>query len=59
MAKVSLPEILTMPPKLLPLVTEFNNYRYVCLEGGRGSGKSWAIARFILYLGSLKTLRIL
>ena len=45
------PEILNLPPKLKPLITEFNNYRFFLIEGGRGSGKSQAVARFLMYLG--------
>lgn len=47
---LELPEILNVPPKLLPVITEVNNYRYFLLEGGRSSGKSQTIARFICYL---------
>jgi phage terminase large subunit len=40
------------------MITEFNKYRYLLLEGGRGSGKSSSIARFILYLCDIKKVRV-
>lgn len=57
-AKLALPEILNLPPKLLPMVTEFNDYDILLAEGGRGSGKSHSIARLVLYLGEQRKLRI-
>ncbi len=56
--KLNLPEILSMPPKLLPILTEFNQHRYFLLDGGRGSAKSHSVARFLLYLGEQRRLRI-
>lgn len=53
-----LPEILNVPEKLLPIITNFNDYRYFLLEGGRGGGKSQAIGRFILYLAEKYNLRV-
>lgn len=58
MSVIELPEILRMPDKLLPMVTDFNDYKYFLFEGGRGSGKSHAVARFLLFLGEQKQLRI-
>ena len=55
---IKLPEILNIPDKLLPVVTEFNNNRYFLLDGGRSGGKSQSIARFILYLAEQKLLRV-
>jgi len=55
---VALPEILQIPDKMLPMVLEFNKFELFLLEGGRGSGKSHSIARFLLYLGEQKRLRI-
>lgn len=43
---------------MLPIITEFNNYRYFLIEGGRGGGKSQAIGRLLLYLAEKKNLRI-
>lgn len=56
--KFILPEILQIPPKLLPVITQFNAYRYFMIEGGRGSGKSQTIARFLLYIGDQRKVRI-
>lgn len=53
-----LPEILRLPPKLMPIIAELNNYRYFLIEGGRGSGKTHAVARFICYLGEHYKLRV-
>ncbi len=44
------------PAKLKPI---FQPYRYKVLHGGRGSGKSWAVARALLILAASKPLRIL
>lgn len=55
---LELPEIVSMPPKLYAIMIRFNAYRYFLLEGGRGSGKSQSVARFLLYLGEVKKLRI-
>jgi len=52
-----LPKILEVPPKLLPLITEFDKYRYFLIEGGRGSGKSQAVGRFLCYLNEQYRLR--
>ena len=56
---VQLPEILLLPDKLLPLITEFNNYKFFVVEGGRGSGKTQSIARLILFLADQKTCRVI
>jgi phage terminase large subunit len=45
-----------LPEKLGPL---FEPHRYKVLQGGRGSGKSWGVARALLVLGASKPLRIL
>lgn len=45
------------PKKLLPGL--FEHHRYKILHGGRGGGKSWAIARALLILGMKRKLRIL
>lgn len=44
------------PPKLVPAL--FQPSRYKVLYGGRGSAKSWSIARALLLLGSEAPLRI-
>ncbi len=53
-----LPQILNIAPKLLPILDEFENKRYFLIEGGRGGGKSQAIARFILYLADKYNIRV-
>jgi len=55
---LELPKILNIPPKLLPLITKCNDYRYFLPEGGRSSGKTQSIARWILYLCDQKKLRV-
>lgn len=44
------------PDKLQEL---FRPHRYKVLHGGRGSGKSWAVARALLILAASKPLRVL
>lgn len=56
---IELPEFLNCPVKMLPLITRFNEFRCFLCRGGRGGGKSHTIARFLLYLASLKKIRIL
>jgi len=53
-----LPEILNIPPKLYPFVFNFNNYSYFLLEGGRASGKTQSVARFLLYMAENRHVRI-
>lgn len=55
---LDLPEIMNIPPKLHPVITDFNRYSYFLLEGGRGSAKSHSIARFILFLGEERRIRV-
>jgi len=57
-SKIILPEILNIPPKLLPIITDFNDYSFFLLEGGRGGGKTHSVARFLLYLGEQRKIRI-
>lgn len=47
----------SLPPKLEPL--EKQAARYKVVYGGRGSGKSWGVARLLLDFGTRSTLRIL
>lgn len=37
----------------------FTSSRYICLYGGRGSGKSWAVARALLLKGVQNSIRVL
>ena len=52
------PEILNIPPKLIPFVLNFNRYSYFLLEGGRASGKTQSVARFLLYVCENRRVRI-
>ena len=54
----SLPEILNIPPKLYPFIFNFNNYSYFLFEGGRASGKTQSVARFLLYICEKRLVRI-
>lgn len=58
MTDVILPEILNIPPKLYPFIFTFNNYSYFLLEGGRASGKTQSVARFLLYIAQNRRVRI-
>lgn len=51
------PEILKIPPKLIPLLTEFNNYDYFLIEGGRGSAKSQTVGRILCYIAEKRKVR--
>ena len=52
------PELLSIPPKLLQVLTEFNNYKIFIIEGGRGSAKSHTVGRLLLYIGEKRQARI-
>ena len=54
----TLPEILNIPPKLYPFIFKFNDYSYFLLEGGRASGKTQSVARFLLYIAEVRHVRI-
>ena len=58
MAMIELPEILNLPPKLLPFLINIGKYRYYLADGGRGSGKSQAFARIILYVCEKRKVRV-
>ena len=53
-----IPEILNIPQKLFPFIFKFNNYNYFLLEGGRASGKTQSVARFLLYIMENRCVRI-
>lgn len=53
-----LPEILNIPAKLYPFIFKFNNYSYFLLEGGRASGKTQSVARFLLYIMEMRHVRV-
>ena len=50
--------MLDMADKMIPFLTKINDYRYFLAEGGRGGGKSQAIARILIYYASQYKLRI-
>ncbi len=58
MKSLVIPEILNIPPKLFPFIFNFNNYSYFLLEGGRASGKTQSVARFLLYIAQMRKVRI-
>lgn len=55
---LTVPKLLDIPDKLIPILERTNDFRYFLLEGGRGGGKSQAVGRFLLYLSSQYNLRI-
>lgn len=40
------------------MISGFNDYRYCLLEGGRGGGKTYSIARFLAYIAEKRKVRI-
>lgn len=58
MESLILPKILNIPPKLFPFICNFNSYSYFLLEGGRASGKTQSVARFLLYIAQMRHVRI-
>ena len=58
MNKIVVPEILNIPPKLYSFVFNFNKFSYFLLEGGRASGKTQSVARFLLYVCENRHVRI-
>ena len=55
---LEVPELLNIPPKIYPLIEKFNDYSYFLLEGGRASGKTQSVARFLLYVAENRVVRI-
>lgn len=47
---------LTLPEKLYPLLEPC---RYKVLHGGRGSAKSWSVARALIHLATMRPIRVL
>lgn len=52
------PQILDLPPKLMPFLLNLGKYRYYLADGGRGSGKSQAFGRLILYVCEKRKVRV-
>lgn len=55
---LDLPEILDIPDKLIPVIEQFNLYRYFLIEGGRVGAKSQSICRLLLAIGEMNLVRI-
>lgn len=58
MSPVELPAFLNIPPKLLPVIDDFNKYKIFIIEGGRGGSKSQSIGRIILYIMGERIVRV-
>jgi hypothetical protein len=52
------PELLTIPPKLQSLFTQFNDYKIFVIEGGRGSAKTHSIGRLLMYIAQERVVRV-
>lgn len=55
---LSLPQILRIPDKVLPVLTTLGDYKFIVLEGGRGSAKTQTAGRILLYVGEKRKVRI-
>ena len=55
---IELPKLLDIPEKLIPVITNINDYNYFLIHGGRGGGKSQSIARIILWIAEQRKVRI-
>ena len=55
---IQVPKLLNLPNKLMPFLLELGKYRYYLADGGRGSGKSQALARIILYICEKRKVRV-
>lgn len=53
-----LPAMLDLPTKLIPCVTDFNEFKYFLAEGGRGGGKSQSLGRIVLFIAEQRDVRI-
>lgn len=53
------PELLSLPPKLQRVLHEFNRFKIIIIEGGRGSGKTHAVGRILLYIMEKRIVRII
>lgn len=54
----AVPEILNIPPKLLPIIDGLNKYKYILIEGGRGSGKTQSVGRLLSAVAEHRNVRI-
>lgn len=58
MEPFKLPALLDIPPKLMPIIDDFDKYKIFIIEGGRGSAKSQTIGRIILYIMGERVVRV-
>ena len=58
MSQIVLPKILDIPPKLLPIIFNLNNYHIFLIDGGRGGAKSQSIARILLWIAEQRKVRV-
>lgn len=56
--ELEVPEMLNIPEKLWPLITEFNKYDYFVIEGGRSSAKTQSVGRVLEYIAEVRNVRI-
>lgn len=56
--KIEVPELLSLPRKLMPMVVGFNDYKYFLIEGGRGSGKTHGAARIVMAVADARSCRV-
>lgn len=56
--EIKVPELLALPPKMMPLITDFNKYRFFLAEGGRGSAKTQSFGRLILTIAEKNKVRV-
>jgi len=56
--KMKLPEIMNIPPKMLPIISDLKKYRFFVIKGGRGSAKTQSVGRLITYLTDIRHLRV-
>lgn len=54
----SYPKLLNIPPKLMPMVTDFGKYKFFVITGGRGSSKTQTAGRVVLKIGDEVNVRI-
>lgn len=55
---LDLPAMLNIPPKLLPVISDFNKYKIFIIDGGRGSAKTQTVARILTYIAEERVVRI-
>lgn len=56
--QTEIPEMLDIPPKLMPVLLEFNKYKIFIIEGGRGSAKTQTIGRILHFIASQNVVRV-